>query len=566
VLRSSCSSRALRLAVFALAGAAAAAAAVAQDVPLRNWSAPRSWVPAVGSGTRRLMGDLSNAVPFIPITPCRLADTRGLGFTGQAGPPHLTANMARDFEVAGTVTGIPTPCGIPAGAYAASLNFTVVNVTSNGNLIAWPTGATQPNTSVLNWSAGAAVVGNSGVVPIAAGGTIRVLANAPAGATVDLIVDVNGYYAAFLNNNEGLGVSGSTASQAVIYGHNSGANGYGVWGDVATGFGVYGTSAGDAGSGGVLGSCNVGAGVTGTSSIGLGVYGLSDDNAGVWAFSTNSTALVAVGGADGTLSEGGTGNGVTGTHASGIPNGAYSTDQAGVMGATVMHTGVIGVAQLNNPGIAGSFHKLNDASPYGDTTHVTLCPSGAVAGNFFGNVNINPAASPGTGNGNLSVNGTLSKGGGSFKIDHPLDPQNKYLYHSFVESPDMKNVYDGNVVLDAHGEALVELPDWFEALNSDFRYQLTSIGRFSPVYVAEEIAGNQFRIAGGRPGGKVSWQVTGIRQDAFAKAHRIPVEVEKVGEEKGRYLHPAEHGVSAEKALWPVLEREEREKAEAARH
>src|SRR5919197_2426169 len=67
-------------------------------------------------------------------------------------------------------------------------------------------------------------------------------------------------------------------------------------------------------------------------------------------------------------------------------------------------------------------------------------------------------------NGDVNITGRLHKAGGSFKIDHPLDPENKYLYHSFVESPDMKNVYDGVVVLDAAGEALVPLPDWFEAL------------------------------------------------------------------------------------------------------
>ena len=144
--------------------------------------------------------------------------------------------------------------------------------------------------------------------------------------------------------------------------------------------------------------------------------------------------------------------------------------------------------------------------------------------------------------GKVHVAGLLEKGGGSFKIDHPLDPENKYLYHSFVESPDMKNIYDGVALLDANGEATVELPAWFEALNYDFRYQLTCVGGFAPVYVAEEIAGNRFRIAGGRQGMKVSWQVTGIRQDAFAQAHRIPVEQDKADEDRGTYLYPAEHG------------------------
>ncbi len=130
--------------------------------------------------------------------------------------------------------------------------------------------------------------------------------------------------------------------------------------------------------------------------------------------------------------------------------------------------------------------------------------------------------------GNVAIVGTLSKGGGSFKIDHPLDPANKYLYHSFVESPDMMNIYNGMIVLDANGEAVVGLPDWFEALNRDFRYQLTPVGAPGPnLHIAEEVANNQFKIAGGKPGSKVSWQVTGIRHDAYADAHRIPTEVEK---------------------------------------
>ena len=145
--------------------------------------------------------------------------------------------------------------------------------------------------------------------------------------------------------------------------------------------------------------------------------------------------------------------------------------------------------------------------------------------------------------GNVTITGSVSKGGGSFKIDHPLDPTNKYLYHSFVESPDMMNIYNGNTLLDANGEAIVQLPEWFEALNQEFRYQLTSIGAPGPnLYIADEIRGNVFRVAGGKPGAKVSWQVTGIRHDAWANAHRIPVEEEKQDGERGYYLHPKEHG------------------------
>jgi hypothetical protein len=140
--------------------------------------------------------------------------------------------------------------------------------------------------------------------------------------------------------------------------------------------------------------------------------------------------------------------------------------------------------------------------------------------------------------GNAGVLGHLTKGGGSFKIDHPVDPAGKYLYHSFVESSDMMNVYNGTVSLDGGGRATVELPDWFEALNRDYRYQLTPIGGPAPdLHISHEVKDGAFVVAGGKVGQKVSWQVTGIRQDAWANANRIPVEVDKKPEDQGRYLH-----------------------------
>jgi len=111
----------------------------------------------------------------------------------------------------------------------------------------------------------------------------------------------------------------------------------------------------------------------------------------------------------------------------------------------------------------------------------------------------------------------------------------------------MKNIYDGVAVFDAAGEAIVTLPDWFEALNEDFRYQLTPMGAAFVPYVAEEIAGNQFKIGGGIPGRKVSWQVTGIRHDAYANAHRIQIEELKPAAAVGTYLHPDAFGQPVEK-------------------
>jgi hypothetical protein len=142
--------------------------------------------------------------------------------------------------------------------------------------------------------------------------------------------------------------------------------------------------------------------------------------------------------------------------------------------------------------------------------------------------------------GTVHVNGLLSKSAGSFKIDHPLDPENKYLYHSFVESPDMKNIYDGVVTTGNDGFATVELPEWFEALNRDFRYQLTVLGdgEWARARVFRKIAGNRFVVQTDRPGVEVSWQVTGIRHDVYAEKNRIPVEEDKPEGQRGTHLHP----------------------------
>jgi hypothetical protein len=151
--------------------------------------------------------------------------------------------------------------------------------------------------------------------------------------------------------------------------------------------------------------------------------------------------------------------------------------------------------------------------------------------------------------GNVIVQGTLVKAAGSCRIDHPLDPANKFLSHSFVESPDMKNIYDGNVTTDANGSATVTLPDYFGALNRDYRYQLTAVGQFAQAIVSRKIAGNSFEIRTDKPGVDVSWQVTGIRQDAYAQAHPIVVEEFKPAEEQGLYLFPAGFGEGEEKRL-----------------
>lgn len=156
--------------------------------------------------------------------------------------------------------------------------------------------------------------------------------------------------------------------------------------------------------------------------------------------------------------------------------------------------------------------------------------------------------------GNLNVGATLSKSAGTFKIDHPQDPENKYLIHSFVESPDMMNIYNGNVTTDSKGLASISLPDYFMALNKDFRYQLTAIGEFSQVIVKEKIKENRFVIQTEKPNIEVSWQITGIRKDPYAEKNRIIDVVEKIGYEKGKYLHPELYNQPIEKGLYHIFE------------
>ncbi|MFV1980565.1 MAG: hypothetical protein ACC655_05365 [Rhodothermia bacterium] len=154
--------------------------------------------------------------------------------------------------------------------------------------------------------------------------------------------------------------------------------------------------------------------------------------------------------------------------------------------------------------------------------------------------------------GKVQIQGTLQKLAGSFTIDHPLDPENKTLSHSFVESPDMMNIYNGNVILTEDGTATVTMPDWFSALNIDFRYQLTPVGGPGPnLHIAEEMTGNSFKIGGGEAGMNVSWQVTGIRDDAYARMNRIQVEEDKPADLRGRYLSPEAFGFGRDRSAAP---------------
>jgi hypothetical protein len=166
------------------------------------------------------------------------------------------------------------------------------------------------------------------------------------------------------------------------------------------------------------------------------------------------------------------------------------------------------------------------------------------------------ASGPSSFRGNVDIVGRLTATSKQFLVDHPLDPENRTLAHATVESAELVNVYSGNVVLDDDGTATVELPEWMEMLNTDFRYQLTGIGAGAPVYVSREVADSSFGIAGGEPGMTVSWQLTGVRQDPWARENPLVVDAEKNAEERGSYLNPELYGKPLDASVHAVRHRD----------
>ncbi|HZP85618.1 MAG TPA: hypothetical protein VFB54_02285 [Burkholderiales bacterium] len=358
-------------------------------------------------------------------------------------------------------------------------------------------------------------------------------------------------------NAEGVRGESNSISAAGVAGINlnAGGGGTGVWGESPGGEGVHGESMSDrapgiAGFNRFDGEQGGGAGVWGASKKGEGVHGETE--------SAQQNGVVGInlgrkgfGDKDWLRSNGvlGISNCFNGTGVSGVCKDYFGTGvlgrggQFGLHGqcteANPWHAGCYALNADNSAaGFAGGYldegviYSLDPEAGPGATVPVGImgrAQDPGYAAVFFGHVRVV---------GTLTIEGNLEKPTASFKIDHPLDPANKCLYHSVVESSEMKNVYDGVVTLDRKGEAVVVLPEWFEALNGDFRYQLTAVGAASPnLHIAAEIAGGRFKIAGGQPRGKVCWQVTGVRCDPYSIEHRLPVEAEKSPQEKGKALY-----------------------------
>jgi hypothetical protein len=370
--------------------------------------------------------------------------------------------------------------------------------------------------------------------PSAQAATVCDVANPCLPQGVGFSSTINGGAASFQCSNQGYA--------SCLHGGVSNGTADGVDGASAGGNGVYGSSNADSTErGGVYGADSFGfqsVGVKGVSYSGYGGYFTAPGAAG-WG-------IHASGGGRGVDASGVTGPGVVGTTSSTATNGAgvfgtinSSADySAGIRGqnlnASCCGFGVVGFHAGQGIGIGG--YAPNGFGVFG------WSPNNWAAW-LDGAVQVTK---------DLHVSGTLFKGAGAFRIDNPLDPAHSYLQHSFVESPDMKNIYDGNVTTNAKGYATVQLPKWFQALNKDFRYQLTILGH-SPwdtqARVWNEITNNRFTIRTNHGNVKVSWQVTGIRHDRYANAHRIQAVVPKTGADAGKYEHPRLFGQPASKGV-----------------
>lgn len=359
-----------------------------------------------------------------------------------------------------------------------------------------------------------------------------------------------------------MSVNGSAGSSSPVVPSTSKV---GVWGQSDTGIGVAGTSLqyngveGDSSNGvgvtgtsgestGVIGICTKqkgvysgkeigvhgrselqgGIGVLGeeNQSSGIGVRGIADnDGIGVWGSSNTFVGVNGEGKLVGCQGISATQMGVY---------GASNGNDAGVLGSSASKVGVYGYCRPGY-GVSGVGGDIGVYALCTNSNNTAYLGAPSVAGDFYNDI---------------YVHGKVTKFGGGFQIDHPLDPANKYFSHSFVESEDMKNIYDGVVTLDRNGNAEVKFPKWFEEVNNDFRYQLTAVGAPGPnLYIEEEISNNSFKIAGGKHGMKVSWQVTGIRKDPWANTNRVKVEQEKPAKARGYYLNPDLYNQPAERSI-----------------
>lgn len=314
----------------------------------------------------------------------------------------------------------------------------------------------------------------------------------------------------------------STENNAAIFGSSIGAS-YGLKGQVAA------TASGKAGVNGInlrtsggYGVIGLGyAGVVGQGTVssleGFGVHGSTTKGVGVQG-ETNDLSHSGIVGLNHGLISTGSGAGVMGEGNIGVKGQTTNGLGYGILGVNQSTSPTYNNIGVGGEGWVGVYGKSLDASGYGVYS-----------------------------DGNFAASGTKS-----FVIDHPSDPENKMLKHFCMESPEVLNLYRGNIVLDQNGEAIVSLPEYFESINTNFSYNLTPIGAAVNLFIKEKINNGQFKIAGGNPNMEVSWTVYAERNDVYLQKNPNAKAIEVEKRQKGQYIHPELYGQPEEKSMFPA--------------
>ncbi|MBS1724715.1 MAG: hypothetical protein JSS66_17375 [Armatimonadetes bacterium] len=436
-----------------------------------------------------------------------LTNQSGSGITVQAGGTALTGilggatALSSSFGSSGVVGDSIAGNGVVGASSAAGL-YGVVGV-ANGSQSCGIAGYNADTTGSLAYGVWGQASGDHSV-------GILGLSTSTSGPTIGISAVANSVSGIAIRASE----SGATGNTIGVFSQVQSGTGTAIWGNAAAqsgaNIGLKGWAQGTNGMA-VLGQALASTGTTyggrfeASSPTGYALYAINNAT-GAYAYLGGPTYTIY---AEGASSRTIFGNNTATTGA------AY-----GVYGQTVSTTGR-GVYGNANAGTGINYGVFGD----------TDSPTG------YGVYGSGPAGSFGVyASGNLGASGTKS-----FRIDHPLDPRNKYLLHYCAEGPEPQNIYNGVVKTDAKGYAWVDLPSYFASINKDCRYQLTVLDDsedFVLAKVTRGVQGNRFQIRTNKGGVKVSWEVKATRNDLWVQEHGAPVEVEKQGTERGTYQHP----------------------------
>jgi hypothetical protein len=437
------------LAFAILASFVFGAVALAQDIPLNNWTVPPYRTTGAAGGLST-MADVTPAISFVGVLPCRLVDTRMAGFPAGYGTPSLTAGVPRNFDL----NSQPNCTGIPSGVEAYSLNFTVTQTLGPGFLKVYPQGGADPgDVSTINYVAGQTIA-NAAIVPAGAGGGITVIAGV---SGTQVIIDINGYFTDDLNTGVQFVQVGSVNGAAVIIAQNNssssgshaiggfqgglGTNSYGVEGQINTNAG--------SGSAGVHGIANTSPNI---------VYGGEFENAST---ATESAGVI------------GDGDNVTGeTYGVFGDNDSSTNCAAGVFGRSggqlaCNHFSNVGVLGTNSAGLWGVLGLALSRGTQG--SRVDAGGNGITFGvlGYLGNSGVH------------SFNDITAAGAKPFVEPHPVDPSKQLVYVA-LEGAEAGTYFRGRAKFE-RGMARIAIPEHFRMLTEPegLSIQITPIGEMT---------------------------------------------------------------------------------------